>query len=334
SELRYDLISKDWVVIAISKGKKPQGFKFKKMKVEKIAKKDCPFCNIETQRKPTLIYSKGKQYPLDRGIPKDWTTIVIPNLFPVFKPSDSLDESIEGGLYKKMKAVGFQEIIVSKDHEKSLAQLGVKRIKELLDAYQQRYLDLMNEKHVNHISVFMNYGLGSGASQPHPHSQIITTPLIDKDLRISLMNAQKYYQKNKDCVYCKMIRWEKKAKERVIFENQDFLALCPFASKSSFQIIITPKKHKSNFEDITEKEKEQLAEAFEKALKKLYKGLNNPPYNIYLHTAPCDGKKHDDYHWHWTIIPRLSIWAGFEAGVGMEISTISPEDAAKFLRKQ
>ena len=60
SELRQDLISKDWVVIATGRSKKPKLFKREKRKKIKISKKICPFCNIETQEKPILIYSKGK----------------------------------------------------------------------------------------------------------------------------------------------------------------------------------------------------------------------------------------------------------------------------------
>ena len=128
--------------------------------------------------------------------------------------------------------------------------------------------------------------------------------------------------------------WERKKKTRVIFENFGFLVLCPFASKSAFQVIISPKKHLPYFEKITKKEKWQLAEAFQVALKKLYKALNNPAYNFYLHTAPCDKRNYDHYHWHWTILPKTSIWAGFEIGTMMEISTIEPEKAAEYLRKQ
>ena len=130
-----------------------------------------------------------------------------------------------------------------------------------------------------------------------------------------------------------MGKWEMKKKERIVFENKDFLVLCPFASKSAFQMIISPKKHLPYFEKITEKEKWSLAEAFKVTFSKLYKTLHDPAYNFYLHTAPCDGKKHDHYHWHWTILPKTAIWAGFEIGTRMEISTMEPEKAAAILRK-
>ena len=88
------------------------------------------------------------------------------------------------------------------------------------------------------------------------------------------------------------------------------------------------------FEKITEKEKEHLAEAFKVALNTLYKALNDPAYNFYLHTAPSnDNGNHDYYHWHFTILPKTAIPAGFEIGTMMEISTIEPEKAAEYLRK-
>ena len=85
--------------------------------------------------------------------------------------------------------------------------------------------------------------------------------------------------------------------------------------------------------EITETEKESLAEAFKEALGRLYRALGNPAYNFYLHTAPCNVKNYEFYHWHFTILPKTATWAGFELGSGIEISTIEPEKAAEYLRK-
>jgi len=336
SELRYDLVSKDWVVIATGRAKRPESFKKERRKIETISKKLCPFCQINGQEVPTLVFSHGKEVPLGvRGeIPKDWTTIVIPNKYPAFLPSSQLNKKTEGNIYQTMNAAGFHEVVVTRDHKIQLAQFSTKEIKEIMDVYQFRYLELMKEKFVNYVSIFHNHGVEAGASMAHPHSQIVTTPLIDVDLRNALVNSKKYFKRNKKCIYCVMGNWERKVKKRVVFENKDFIVICPFASKSAFEVIISPKKHRSYFERITEKEKWQLSEAFRAALSKLDKALNDPAYNFYLHTAPCDDKKYDHYHWHWTILPKTSTWAGFEIGTRMEISTIEPEKAALYLRKQ
>ncbi len=334
SELRFDLSSKDWVVIATGRGKKPEMFKKEKREKEGISPKLCPFCQIEKKEAPILIFFQGKKIPVNEKIPKDWTTIVIPNKYPAFLPFPQLEKKIEGKLYQTVNAVGFHEVVITRDHKKSFGQLTIKKIKEVIDVYQERYLVLMKEKFVSYISIFHNHGTKAGASQSHPHSQIITTPFIDVDLQKALLNSKKYFKKNRKCIYCQMNNWERKVKKRVVFENKDFLVICPFASKSAFEMIISPKKHLSNFEIITEKEKWQLAEAFQMALNKLFKALNDPAYNFYLHTSPCDGKKYPFYHWHWTILPKTAVWAGFEIGTRIEISTIEPEKAAEYLRKQ
>ncbi|MDP1538630.1 MAG: galactose-1-phosphate uridylyltransferase [bacterium] len=333
SELRFDLVSKDWVVIATGRARRPKTFKKERRVKDELPRGKCPFCKIDTQETPTLVFSHGKKIPSNRGIPKNWTTVSIPNKYPAFIPYPKLDERKEGPFYKKMNAAGFHEVVVTRDHRKSLGQFKIGEVKEVFDVYQERYLGLMDKKFVNYISIFHNYGSEAGASISHPHSQIITTPLIDIDLDKALVNSEKYYKKTKKCIYCEMNEWELRIKERIVFENKHFLALCPFASKSAFQVIISPKAHLSYFEKATQEEKWHLAEAFQKVLSRLYKGLSDPAYNFYLHTAPCDGKKYPHYHWHWTILPKTSTWAGFEIGTRMEISTIEPEKAAEYIKK-
>ena len=336
SELRFDIASKNWVIIATGRAKRPEMFKKEKRTKDRIPKRDCVFCKIETQETPTLIFSNGKKVKLGpKGkIPKNWTTIVIPNKYPAFLQNSRLEERIEGNLYKTVRAIGSHEVVVTKDHDKHLALLPVERIKEVIDVYQSRYLSLMEQPFANYIAIFHNHGRDAGASIYHPHSQIIATPLIDTDVRTALVTAEKYSKEHRRCLYCQMAKWEMKVRKRIVFENKDFLVICPFASKMAFQTIISPKKHASNFERITGSQKKTLAEAFKIALYKLYKGLGNPAYNFYLHTAPSIGKEYPRYHWHWTILPKTAIHAGFELGAQMEISTIEPEKAAEYLRKQ
>ncbi|MDD2913238.1 MAG: HIT domain-containing protein [Candidatus Pacebacteria bacterium] len=330
SELRFDLVSKNWVVVASGRAKRPESFK-KKKKKKPLQDKNCPFRTLANQEQPVLMTYKGKEVPFGS---KKWTLAVIPNKFPAVVPSLKLNERIEGGIYEKMDAVGFHEVVITKSHSRHMADFKVNEVKEVFNAYRKRYLFLKKQKHVNHISIFHNQGEKAGASVNHPHSQIITTPLIDVDLLGALSNSEKYFKKTNKCIYCKMSDWERKEKERVVFENKEFIALCPFASKSAFQIIITPKKHRPYFEKISEKEITFLSEAFSSVMKKIKKGLGDPDYNFYLHSAPCDGKKHDYYHYHWTILPRTSTFAGFEIGTRMEILVVKPEKAAKYLREQ
>lgn len=333
SELRYDLVSHDWVVIATGRAKRPETFKKEKRVRHEISREKCPFCHIETQQAPTLIFSKGKNILSGKSIPEDWTVVSFPNKYPAFANGFSSRERKEGP-HILMDAYGFHEIIATRDHKKQMAQFSVSQLKEVLDVYQQRYWAIMNDPDVNYISIFHNHGVEAGASVVHPHSQIIAIPIIDPHVNRSLMGSQHYLDTHNECIYCMLNEWDIKNGKRIVFENEEFLAVCPFASKGAFEVSIVPKKHLSYWERISEGQKYYLAEALQIVLKKIYKGLADPAYNFYLHTAPCDGTNYDYYHWHWVVIPKTSTWAGFEMGAGIEISTVAPEEAAGYLRRQ
>jgi UDPglucose--hexose-1-phosphate uridylyltransferase len=321
SELRYDLLNDDWIIISPIRANR----------LKKTALSGCPFCNIESQEKAVLVYSNGIMKDINDL--KDWTTIVIPNKYPIFIPSQKNKEEKENNIYSKIKSGGFHELVITRDHEKSLALLPVDKVKEVLSCYQQRIIEFKNFDFVKNVVIFHNNGKEAGSSQPHPHSQILTIPLIDKEFKITLNNHSKYFKENKECLRCKVNKEEKDFKKRIVFENSDFIAYIPFAPKFMYQTIITPKKHASRFEEITEKEKESLAEIFKTVLFKLYKGLDNPPYNFYLHTSPMD-KEYPHFHWYISVFPRRYPLAGFEMGALMEILSITPEEQALVLRKQ
>lgn len=322
SELRMDLVSNDWVVIATGRSKGPETFAKEKRIKEKVAPEKCPFCKLETQGTPFYQYPKGK----------NWKVVSIPNKYPAFSKGEKLHQRLEGP-NKILDGVGFCEVIVTRDHEKQLAQFSQRGVKEVVDTYQIRYLDLMKKKLVEYVAIFHNHGREAGASVVHPHSQIIAFPIIDPDLRGSVEGAERFYKKEGKCVYCTMIDWDMEDKRRIVYENKKFVVLCAFAPQTSFEIRIYPKEHLPYFEKMNEEEKNLFADAFRVALNKLYRGLNDPPYNFYIHTAPCDGGNYDSYHWHLIILPKTAVWAGFELSTGIEISTIEPEKAAKFLRK-
>jgi len=322
SELRFDLVSKDWVVIATGRAKRPENFIQPQRQKAKVEQKDCFFCNLGTQEKPVLEYKVEKS---------EWQLVVIPNKYPAFSQTDSLHERAEGP-YSLMDGVGFHEVVITRDHEKSLAELPIRQVRQVIDAYQERYLELANEKFVNYISIFHNHGAEAGASIAHPHSQIIAIPLIDPDLLRSLTGSRMFFENQGECVHCKMLEWDLEDGRRIVYENKEFVVLTPFASRMAFEIRIYPREHHSYFERIKDNEKDMLAEALQAALKKIFKGLNNPAYNFFIHTSPCDGKDYSHYHWHLEILPKTSVWAGFELGAGIEISTIEPETAAEYLR--
>lgn len=326
SQLRFDPVSEDWVVIATGRAKRPDDFlKEKKKPADEMSEKDCFFCDLTTQEKPKVLRRNLKQGTLD-----NWTIAVVPNKYPAFNYGFALDEKKEGP-YRKMNGVGIHEVVITRDHTKHIAKMDVERVRELIDIYQERYLDLMNEENINYVSIFHNHGRQAGASVSHPHSQIIAVPIIDPDLAMSMAGSARYFEKNRECVHCAMLKADQKDGRRIIFENNKFIALCPYASKIAFETRIYPKEHHPYFERINDDDKVQLAEAVRVVMAKLDKGLGDPAYNFFIHTSPCDGNDYNHYHWHFECLPKTSTWAGFELSTGIEISTIEPEKAAGYL---
>jgi UDPglucose--hexose-1-phosphate uridylyltransferase len=333
SELRQDIVSEDWVIVAKTRGKKPDAFKLADKPAQASLDK-CAFCDLKDQLPPLLVFTRNEKINNPKEVPDDWSTVVIPNKFPALIPVKTIEIETQGGIFEKITAGGYCELVVTSDHDKHIADFELWQVVQIIDAYQQRYLDLMGEKFVKYISIFHNKGALAGASQPHNHSQIITTPLVDINLKYSLLNAQKYWDANKKCLYCEMIKVEKEIKDRIFYENDYFIAICPFASRTAFEIVITPKEHLPYFERITPDQKHHLAQVIQICLKAIKKGLNDPDYNFYIKTSPCDEQEYDAYHWHITIKPKTDKAAGFEIGTQMEICSIEPEKAAEFLRQQ
>jgi UDPglucose--hexose-1-phosphate uridylyltransferase len=118
-----------------------------------------------------------------------------------------------------------------------------------------------------------------------------------------------------------------------VVENDDFLAITPFASRSPFEIWLLPKKHSSSFVNISPAEYSSLARIFKDVLSRLEAAIEDPPYNFTLHTSPFNELINDYYHWHFEIIPTLSKIAGFEIGSGFYINPTPPEEAATFLKE-
>lgn len=329
SELRQDLVTGDWVVIAAKRKNRPNKKKFIPAwdKKDITNERDCLFCDPEKtgQEEDVLIY---------KDINEEWTTRVFPNKFPAFKPLDK-NEKIrheEQGPYFLMDGVGYHELIVTRDHTKHIGNMETIEVAEVLDAYQSRYLELMNRKFVRYIEIFHNYGKAAGGSIYHPHSQLTAIPIISPYINSELKGAERYERETEECVYCKILKYEKEEKKRIVFENEDFIAFCPFASRKAYEVWVMPKKHSPYFERMTDEDKVSAGEVLKEAMRRIGVVLEDTAYNFYLHTSPCDGKDYHAFHWHFEILPKTSIWAGFELSTGIEINAVAPEDAAKELR--
>lgn len=326
SELRYNPITRDWVIIATQRAKRPDEFTQKNNKISLIPcyRPDCPFClgNENHTEVETFCLS-------DRN---GWKVRSVLNKFAALSLVGERDRKIEG-TYRSMKGVGVHEVIIEHPlHNLTTALLEIEDVANIIRAYRQRYSEIRKDSRIETIIIFKNHGEKAGTSLEHPHSQLAATPIVPNQIRSRIDEAMRFIDDTGECLFCRTLQDELAASSRVIVASEYFVAFIPYAALSPFHTWIFPRRHTSSFDDITDAEIVDLAYTLKTVLAKLYYGLNNPDYNYTIRSIPTDDQYTDYFHWYIAIIPRLSRAAGFELGSGMYINTALPEESAEFLR--
>ncbi len=325
-ELRQNIVTGDWVVIAPERAKRPNDFVFPET-VKVTKKEDCPFC----------IGSPG--YKANEKVRKAKTEnfYVIENKYPAFVEDKTKAETRsfypEKGFYRARPAVGDHEVIIYNDHDKSLIAMPKNHLAEMFEVLQDRYIALKKEKGVVSIIPMYNHGAVAGASIEHPHAQIFGTNIVANMVGREMDGAERYFGINGVCVYCDMVKHELKEKVRIVFENDTFVAFTFFASRFPMETWVLPKKHESQFEEVSKNKLADLADVVNEVIISLDKNIPNLPLNFWIHSLPTTFDDSASYHWHLEIVPRVANYGGYELGSDVIIDVMSPEKAAEYLRK-
>ncbi len=328
SELRRDPIIGRWVVIDPSRN-------FNKIAVSDsdVYPKDhsgCPFCpgNESMTRPEILAYSSNpKRLPNTPG----WNLRVIPNNQPIFAIEGILKKRAEG-MYDRMDGIGAHEIIIeTAEHE--VKTRTPENYETVYKAAMERIKDLRNDTRLEYILFFQNRGAAANAVFEHPHSQLLATPIVPKRIREEINGGKNYFTYKERCVFCDIVSQEISDETRLVAENDLFIAVCPYASRYPFETWIIPKNHGSDFDAVPGKDIISFSKISQTVFSKLGNVLDNPAYNVMIHTGPLKEKDLPYYHWHMEISPRLARPAGFEWGTGLYVNPVAPEEAAKYLRE-
>ncbi|MEZ4180521.1 MAG: galactose-1-phosphate uridylyltransferase [Candidatus Doudnabacteria bacterium] len=330
SQFRQNPINKRWVLIAPSRAKRPEDFKTYSVSYG-LPEHDpaCVFCPGNEDKNPDLCADVCR-------IPNDteWKLRLIANKF---KALDHIKIYQNRDFYQNRAGYGEHEVIITRKHNEPAALQSAQVVQQTLKLFQERIVEISKDPDISYVQVFHNHGRDAGASLIHPHYQILATPMVPTHIHEELKGTYHYHQINHSCIYCDIIKEEIKLKDRIVYEDEYFVVMSAYASRSPFETWILPKRHQARFEAMSDIELLHLAHVLKKALGSLYVKLSDPPLNFYIHTMPKADEKHliheeKSYHWHLTIFPRLTIWAGFEYGTGIPINPMPPEDTAKFLR--
>ncbi len=327
-ELRRDPIHGGWVIISTERSRRPSDFAPEE---RKTIGGFCPLCEGNEDRTPPEVFAFR-----ENGTPPNspgWSLRVVPNKFPALRIEGQLNREGEG-MYDKMNGIGAHEVVIETPrHFETLSTLPLKAVEHVLLAYRERIIDLRRDPRLRYVMVFKNYGVSAGASLEHSHSQIIALPIVPTRVREEIEGAKNYFDYKDRCVYCDILRQELRDRRRVVYENQGFVSLTPFASRFPFETWILPKLHQSSFELMDVSLFPLAAEALSDTLQRLKGVLEDPPYNYILHTSSSPEEDRDHYHWHFEIMPKLTKVAGFEWGTGFYINPTPPEEAAEYLRE-
>ncbi len=311
-ELRKDYVLDRYVIIATGRAKRPQ----QDADEEKADnKKACFFCPGHEAETPPDIYRVDKK--------GSWKIRVFNNKFPAVQTDGPQELVTDNNYYTYAGAVGRHEIVVeTPDHNKQLAELSAKDLRDVLDVYSKRITELSAVPYVKYVSVYKNQGEEAGCSIAHSHTQILAYNLIPQIIR----EKERACSDSGNCPYCRIILAEKDS-ERRVFEDENIAAFTPYASRFPYETWIMPKRHVLRLEELNDSEMLSMAKALRLTLRKLKK--LNAPYNFYFHYGI------EKLHLQLIITPRFTKakWAGFELSTGTIINIVSPEKAAEFYRK-
>ena len=134
------------------------------------------------------------------------------------------------------------------------------------------------------------------------------------------------------CLYADILERELCGKTRIVLETPRFVVFEPFASAAPFETWIMPRQRQPTFGDTTDADLDALAPVLRAVLGGLSAAQGDPDYNAVLQSAPVGDEHREYFVWHWRIMPRVAIAAGFELGSGMPVNSSRPEDSAAALR--
>lgn len=226
-------------------------------------------------------------------------------------------------------------------HDLTLPEMDVEDIKKVVDVWQSEVASLASNEWIKYIQIFENKGSIMGCSNPHPHGQIWAESKLPMEILKEEKQQREYYLKNKKSLLSDYLALELKKKERIIIDNEHFVALVPFWAAWPFETILISKRHVTDITEFSEEEKLDLAKTLQE-LTIRYDNIFSTsfPYSAGMHQAPVNNGDQDFWHWHMHFYPPLlrsatvkKFMVGYEMLANPQ-RDITAEKAAEIIRNQ
>ena len=331
-ELRKDTVTGNWVAFAPERKIRP--LFFQPAAEDTLLPEHCPFCRGNEPMTPGEIYAVR-----DDGSHANrpgWQLRVVPNKFPALQVEGELNKRGEG-FYDKMNGIGAHEVVIeTPSHSHDVDNLDIRQVTHIFRAHKKRILDLKRDQRFKYIQVFKNHKAMAGATISHSHSQIVALPVIPPAVKEKINRASDHFNTKGRCIFCDIIDHERAFQKRVLFENNDFIVMSPYAPRFPFELVIYPRMHSPSFENTGDAPLESLANIFKDTITRINKVLDQPAYNLVFNNSPFDFENQPNYnrcfHWHMEVVPVITGTGGFELGTNSYINPTFPEEAVKILQ--
>ncbi|MDX6638444.1 MAG: UDPglucose--hexose-phosphate uridylyltransferase [Solirubrobacterales bacterium] len=339
-EIRIDQLTGLRAVLAPGRAERPDAFAPRPAASAPDAAERCPFCEGREDRTPPEVWANR---PSGEADTPGWLTRSVPNLYPVIgageEPSadletglasaaDPLNDSRRTGevdLFGSQPAAGSHEVIVScPQHATSLGALDDSQFATAVAAWRERMRAHSEDSAYVHLIV--NEGPEAGASLEHSHAQLYALGFVPAEVARERERAGAYHERTMGGnLLGDVAVQEVRRRERLVAIDDEAMLICPWASRSPFEVRVVPRTPQPSFEA------GELGTAMlRQALARIAAVFGRlPQLNLWVRTAP---RGTEEFCWHVDIVPRLTVRAGFELGTGVEINVYPPERAAADLR--
>ncbi|NER15903.1 UDP-glucose--hexose-1-phosphate uridylyltransferase [Spongiivirga citrea] len=325
---RYNILTGEWILVSPHRTKRPwQG------KVEKLNPTKQPAFDENCYLCPGNTRANGEVNPIYKN------TFAFTNDFAALISGDK-NETLENGLFIAETESGICKVVCfSPNHSLTLPLMTIDAISNVISLWQDEYSALGALEEINHIQIFENKGATMGCSNPHPHGQIWAQQTIPHEVAKKDSHQLAYWNKNKRSILSDYLAQELDADERIILENEYFVALIPYWAVWPYETIIIPKRHLQHIGRLTDLEKQAFAEII-KELTTKYDNLfeTSFPYSAGIHQSPTNGNDNEHWHFHMSFYPPLlrsatvkKFMVGYEMFAGPQ-RDITAEQAANSLR--
>ena len=230
-------------------------------------------------------------------------------------------------------------VCFSPRHDLTLAGMEVGAIRRVVDTWADQYTALGALPWVGHVQIFENRGAMMGASNPHPHGQIWANERLPSEPAKELRAQLAYTAARRGCLLCDYLTLELREGQRLIGQNEHFVALVPFWAIWPFETLVLARAHHGALPDLAPPERDGLAEMLRR-LTRRYDRLFQIrfPYSMGFHQRPTDGAVYAEWHLHAHFYPPLlrsatvrKFLVGYEM-LAQPQRDITPERAAAQLR--